>query len=76
MVSTVFLKEGSHALEVGLGVQKPANAAIYTTGRTTEARTLPVESLIADLIAKSPLLKDNPHPLKTPCKLVVLGEVE
>ena len=41
--STVFFKEGSHTLEVGLGIQKPANATIDATGRATEGCTLPLE---------------------------------
>jgi hypothetical protein len=39
-VATVFLKERSNALEVRLGVNHLANAAIGTTGRATEAGTL------------------------------------
>ena len=48
----MLLEKGSHALEVGLRVQKPANVAICATGR---ASTLPLEPLIMDLIAKPQL---------------------
>jgi hypothetical protein len=61
-VATVFLKERSNALEVRLGVNHLANAAIGTTGRATEAGTLVLQ--IACLITEPLLLEDHTHPFE------------
>jgi hypothetical protein len=73
-LATMFLKEKSDALKVRLGVKRSANAAVSTTGRATEAGTLPFQ--IACLITEPPLLEDQVHPFEEAGKFMAIGEVE
>ena len=71
---TVFLKERSHAPEVGLRVKCPADTAVCAIRGATKFGTLAFK--IVDLVAEPPLFENYFHPLEAPGSLVSLGEVK
>jgi len=61
-------------LEVRLGVNRSANAAISATRRAVEAGTLPFQ--IACAVAEPPLVKYDFHPFKKADIFMSIGEIE
>ena len=73
-ILTVFLEDGGHAQEVGLGVKESTNAAVDMTGWAVELGAFTFET--TDLVTKPTLLENNFHPLEVTCRLVAFREVE